>query len=79
LISPPRAARAKAVKVPASAISRACLLYTSISLPVVLAAEQAYQQADISLVQARAGRYADTVALFAAVGGGWWRRDDLRG
>jgi outer membrane protein TolC len=50
-----------------------------ISLPTVLAAEQAYQQADIGLVQAEAGRYADTVALYAAVGGGWWRRDDLHG
>lgn len=39
----------------------------------VLNAEQAYQQARISLVQAQASRYADTAALFQALGGGWWR------
>lgn len=31
-----------------------------------------YQQALINLVQARANQYADTVALFQALGGGWW-------
>jgi NodT family efflux transporter outer membrane factor (OMF) lipoprotein len=43
----------------------------------LLSAEQAYQQARIGLVQAQANRYADTVALFQALGGGWWRRPDL--
>jgi NodT family efflux transporter outer membrane factor (OMF) lipoprotein len=43
----------------------------------LLSAEQAYHQAVISLVQARANRYADTAALFQALGGGWWNRDDL--
>ena len=43
----------------------------------VLSAEQAYQQARIALVQAQAARYADTAALFQALGGGWWRRADL--
>jgi outer membrane protein TolC len=32
-------------------------------------AEQTYEQAMISLVQARANRYADTAALFQALGG----------
>jgi NodT family efflux transporter outer membrane factor (OMF) lipoprotein len=45
----------------------------------VLNAEQAYHQAVISLVQAQANRYADTAALFQALGGGWWNRDDLPG
>jgi NodT family efflux transporter outer membrane factor (OMF) lipoprotein len=40
----------------------------------VLTAEQAYEQASIALVQARASRLADTVALFEALGGGWWNR-----
>ncbi|MGN6516047.1 MAG: efflux transporter outer membrane subunit [Rhizomicrobium sp.] len=40
-------------------------------------AEQAYQQAHIALVQAQADRYADTAALFQALGGGWWHRTDL--
>lgn len=43
----------------------------------VLTAEQSYQQASINLVQAEANRYADTAALFQALGGGWWNRTDL--
>jgi NodT family efflux transporter outer membrane factor (OMF) lipoprotein len=37
----------------------------------ILNAEQTYSQATISLAQARANRFADTVALFQALGGGW--------
>lgn len=40
----------------------------------LLSAEQAEQQAQIALVQAQANRYADTAALFQALGGGWWHR-----
>ncbi len=43
-----------------------------ISHLALLAADQAYQQTVIALVQARANRYADTAALFQALGGGWW-------
>jgi outer membrane protein TolC len=43
----------------------------------LLNAEQAYQQTVINLVQAQANRYADTAALFQALGGGWWNRVDL--
>jgi len=43
----------------------------------LLSAEQAYQQALITLVQAQANRYADTAALFQALGGGWWNRLDV--
>lgn len=43
----------------------------------LLSAEQAEQQTQINLVQAQAGRYADTAALFQALGGGWWHRTDL--
>lgn len=43
----------------------------------LLSAQQTYQQAWINLVQAQANRYADTVALFQALGGGWWHRQDL--
>lgn len=38
----------------------------------VLNAEQAYQQAIIARIQAQANRYLDTIALFQALGGGWW-------
>jgi NodT family efflux transporter outer membrane factor (OMF) lipoprotein len=38
----------------------------------VLNAEQALSAAELALVQARAARFADTAALFQALGGGWW-------
>lgn len=38
----------------------------------LLDAQRQYQQARISLIQAEASRYADTAALFQALGGGWW-------
>jgi NodT family efflux transporter outer membrane factor (OMF) lipoprotein len=41
---------------------------------VLLTAQRQYQQARIGLAQAQAARYADTAALFQALGGGWWRR-----
>jgi NodT family efflux transporter outer membrane factor (OMF) lipoprotein len=44
----------------------------------LLNAQQTYQQALLSLVQAKAARYADTVALFQALGGGWWNRSDVK-
>jgi NodT family efflux transporter outer membrane factor (OMF) lipoprotein len=43
----------------------------------LLNAQQSYLQARINLVQAQANRYADTAALFQALGGGWWNRADL--
>jgi NodT family efflux transporter outer membrane factor (OMF) lipoprotein len=43
----------------------------------LLSAEQAYQQALLNLVQAQSNRYADTAALFQALGGGWWNRTDI--
>jgi outer membrane protein TolC len=43
----------------------------------LLAAEQSYQQARIGLVQAEANRFADTAALYQALGGGWWHHKNL--
>jgi outer membrane protein TolC len=40
----------------------------------LLNAERQYQQTRISLVQAQAVRFADSAALFQALGGGWWNR-----
>jgi NodT family efflux transporter outer membrane factor (OMF) lipoprotein len=48
-----------------------------VSYLALLSAEQSYQQAMINLVQAQANRYADTSALFQALGGGWWNRADV--
>jgi NodT family efflux transporter outer membrane factor (OMF) lipoprotein len=42
----------------------------------LLNAETTYQQALIQRVQAQALRYGDTVALFQALGGGWWNRTE---
>jgi NodT family efflux transporter outer membrane factor (OMF) lipoprotein len=44
----------------------------AISVVEMLNAEQAFRQAELGLVQAQANRYADTVGLFQALGGGWW-------
>jgi NodT family efflux transporter outer membrane factor (OMF) lipoprotein len=46
----------------------------TVSLLAVLNAEQAYQQAELALVQAQANRFADTAGLFQSLGGGWWNR-----
>ncbi len=43
----------------------------------LLNADRTWQQARLSLVQAEAARFADTTALFQALGGGWWRRTDV--
>jgi NodT family efflux transporter outer membrane factor (OMF) lipoprotein len=43
----------------------------------LLTAERAYTRARLALVQAQASRYADTAALFEALGGGWWHRRDV--
>jgi NodT family efflux transporter outer membrane factor (OMF) lipoprotein len=42
----------------------------------VLNAENTYAQARLALVQAQAARLADTAALFQALGGGWWHREE---
>lgn len=39
-------------------------------------AQQQYEQAHLALVVSQAARYADTAALFQALGGGWWNRDE---
>jgi NodT family efflux transporter outer membrane factor (OMF) lipoprotein len=48
----------------------------TISLVAVINAEQAYDTAALTLIQARANRYADTAALYQALGGGWWNRKE---
>jgi NodT family efflux transporter outer membrane factor (OMF) lipoprotein len=57
-------------------IGRQALQLGSISYLSLLNAEQTYQQAVITLAQARANRFADTAALFQALGGGWWNQSD---
>jgi len=59
-------------------IARQRLQLGDISYLLLLNAQQTYQQALISLVQARANRFADTAALFQALGGGWWNRPNAQ-
>ena len=46
-----------------------------ISHLALLNAEQTEAQTQVALLQAQANRYADVVALFQALGGGWWNSD----
>ena len=59
-------------------ITRQRLQLGDVNYLALLNAQQTYQQALINLVQAQANRYADTVALFQALGGGWWNRSDVQ-
>jgi NodT family efflux transporter outer membrane factor (OMF) lipoprotein len=58
-------------------IARRQLQLGSIQYLALLTVEMTYQQALLALVQAQASRYADTAALFQALGGGWWNREDV--
>jgi len=44
----------------------------------ILNAQQAALQSELALIQAKASRLSDTAALFQALGGGWWHRDDVK-
>jgi NodT family efflux transporter outer membrane factor (OMF) lipoprotein len=46
----------------------------AVSYLSLLNAERQYQQTRIGLVEAQAARFADTAAMFQALGGGWWNR-----
>ena len=49
----------------------------AVSYVQLLNAQQAWLQTHTALAQAQAARYADTAALFQALGGGWWNRAAL--
>jgi NodT family efflux transporter outer membrane factor (OMF) lipoprotein len=59
-------------------IMRDRLRLGDVNFLALLNAQQTYQQGLLNLVQARANRYADTAALFQALGGGWWNREDVK-
>lgn len=58
-------------------IARMQLRLGAIGYLGLLTTENTYDTALIALVQAQAARYADTAALFQALGGGWWNREDV--
>jgi len=49
--------------------------FGAVSYLLLLDSERQYRQARITLAQAQAARFADTAALFQALGGGWWNRE----
>jgi NodT family efflux transporter outer membrane factor (OMF) lipoprotein len=57
-------------------ITRRRLDFGDINYILLLNAQQTYFQVLLTRVQAQANRFADTVALFQALGGGWWNRED---
>ena len=57
-------------------MTRGQLQFGAVNYLALLNAQRQYEQAKIGLVQAQAARYADTAALFQALGGGWWKRRD---
>ena len=59
-------------------IARRQLELGAVGYLALLQAQQAYQQALVNLVEAQANRFADTAALFQALGGGWWHRKDAK-
>jgi NodT family efflux transporter outer membrane factor (OMF) lipoprotein len=58
-------------------IVRKQLLLGQVNSLAILNAEQVYLQTLLTRIQAQANRYADTAALFQALGGGWWNREDV--
>jgi NodT family efflux transporter outer membrane factor (OMF) lipoprotein len=50
-----------------------------VAFPDVLTADVQFHEATIGYVQAVAQRHQDTVALFVALGGGWWNTRGLAG
>ena len=75
-------AETTAVKAQAAAqksleISRKQLALGAVSSIILLNAQQTLLQSSLVLVQAQANRFTDTVALFQALGGGWWNRNDV--
>ena len=57
-------------------IVRRQLALGQVAYLALLNAQQTYQQARLTLVQAEGNRLADTAGLFQALGGGWWNRAD---
>ncbi len=59
-------------------ITRRRLQLGDTTYTVVLAAELTYRQALLNRMQAQTNRLINTAALFQALGGGWWNREDAR-
>jgi NodT family efflux transporter outer membrane factor (OMF) lipoprotein len=71
------AAKAEAAAKTSLDIAKRQLSLGAINYLVLLNAEQTYAQAVVNRVQAQSARFADTAALYQALGGGWWNRQDV--
>ncbi|HEY1542516.1 MAG TPA: efflux transporter outer membrane subunit [Xanthobacteraceae bacterium] len=58
-------------------LSRSQYKLGAITYVTLLNAQRSYSQARLALVAAQAARFADTAALYQALGGGWWNRNDI--
>jgi NodT family efflux transporter outer membrane factor (OMF) lipoprotein len=58
------------------ALTRGQYRIGGVSYLALLIAQRQYEQTVVGLAQAQAARYADTAALFQALGGGWWNAAD---
>ncbi len=56
-------------------LTRVQLNEGQVSFPQLLAAQTTYLQAELVTILAQQNRYSDSVALFQALGGGWWNRE----
>jgi len=56
-------------------VTRQQLKFGAASYVALFNAQRQYSLAKAALVQAQAARYADTAALYQALGGGWWNRE----
>ena len=67
-------AQADAVHAAADALSLMKVSYQTgiVNYLQLLIADEQYSQATLGYVQAQAQRLQDTVALYVALGGGWW-------
>jgi NodT family efflux transporter outer membrane factor (OMF) lipoprotein len=68
------AAEAEAAARRSFAIGERQLALGDISPLALLVLQQTLQNAEVNLVSARSNRLQDSVALFQALGGGWWNR-----
>jgi NodT family efflux transporter outer membrane factor (OMF) lipoprotein len=70
------AVRAEAAAQTSLDIAKRQLALGAINYLALLNAEQTYEQAVVNRVLAQAARFADTAALYQALGGGWWNRSE---
>ena len=68
------ASKAERAALRSLSISKQQLVLGDSSTLFVLINEQLYLQAKLNLILAQANRLSDTVALFQALGGGWWNK-----